>query len=173
MSKPAQRRAESAATRNVRAASKASRHRLLRQLLADGEIRSQRELVDLLSSEGLAVTQTTISRDLDELGAERVRAGGGGHAYTLGRPRPTEARARPALRRHLEGSVAEIGASGDMVVVKTLPGHAQFVASAIDDARPNDIVGTVAGDDTVLLVATERAGAKVKKMIEELSGLNG
>lgn len=147
---------------------KAARQRALRRLLEDDEPRTQRELMSLLGGRGFEVTQATVSRDLAELGAIRTRVNGGGTAYTLGRESRPGAKSIESLRRHLAGSVEAVAVSGDLVVVKTLPGHAQFVASAIDGAGIRNILGTVGGDDTILVVAKPRKGRKVKEVLEQV-----
>jgi transcriptional regulator of arginine metabolism len=134
---------------------KTQRQHRVSQILAQEKVTSQGELVRLLAEQGVDATQVTVSRDLEELGAVKVRVGGGATAYAL----PEEDGGRPApevhLRRVLGEWLADVKSSGNLVLVRTPPGCAHVVASALDRAGVADIVGTVAGDDTVLVVAAE------------------
>jgi transcriptional regulator of arginine metabolism len=117
-------------------------------------------------------TQATVSRDLDELGAIKVRVAGGETVYAI--PELPKDRVTPEeqLRRVMSDWVVEVAHSANLVVVRTPPGSADVVASAIDRAGVEDVLGTVAGDDTVLLVVSERTGgAKVAKRVLGLAGL--
>lgn len=136
-------------------ATKAARHARIRGLLAGSSVRSQGELGRLLAAEGLTVTQATLSRDLLELGATRVRDVGGALVYALrddveGRP-PGE----PRLARLAQELLVGADASGHLVVLRTPPGGAHLLASAIDRSMLTEVIGTVAGDDTVLLICRE------------------
>lgn len=134
---------------------KTQRQHRVSEILAHGQVTSQGELVRLLAEQGVDATQVTVSRDLEELGAIKVRVGPGATAYAL----PEEDGGRPAsevhLRRVLGEWLADVKSSGNLVLVRTPPGCAHVVASALDRAGVPDIVGTVAGDDTVLVVAAE------------------
>lgn len=133
----------------------ASRRRLIRRLLADREITSQRQLVELLAEEGHRVTQATVSRDLRALGAVKVSADGRQARYVVAERRPDDD-ARHELAQALEDFALAVIPSGQLVVIRTPPGAAQVVAGAIDRAALEGAVGTVAGDDTLLVVADER-----------------
>jgi transcriptional regulator of arginine metabolism len=112
-----------------------------------------------------------VSRDLDELGAVKVRTGGGGESvYAVPE---FEHRVEPEdhLRRVFGDWVVEVAHSGNLVVVRTPPGSAHVVASAIDRAGLADIIGTVAGDDTIMVIAAERVGGAA--VAQQLSGLAG
>ncbi|RIK10129.1 MAG: arginine repressor [Acidobacteria bacterium] len=154
---------------------KVARQRILRQLLEEDEPRTQRELMAALASEGFEVTQATVSRDLADLGAIKTRNLSGRSAYSLGADIQKGGRSIDALKRRLAGSLQSVDASGDLVVVKTLPGHAQFVASAIDDIAVREVVGTVGGDDTILVVSRPGKGRKVKDVLRSLGemGVSG
>ncbi len=146
-------------------------HRIAR-LLEQHAVTSQPQLVQLLSADGVVATQATVSRDLEELGAVKVRVPGGETVYAL--PEMASARLAPEehLRRVLGDWVAEVAHSGNLVVLRTPPGSAHVVGSALDRAGLEDVIGTVAGDDTVLVVAAERAGgAKVARRLSSLAGL--
>ena len=131
----------------------------------------QAQLVELLAAEGVVATQGTVSRDLDEMGAVKVRMAGGDLVYAVPE---FEDRVEPEehLKRVFGEWVVEVTTSANLVVVRTPPGSAHVVASAIDRAGLADILGTVAGDDTILVVAGERAGgARVAKRLAALAGL--
>jgi transcriptional regulator of arginine metabolism len=155
----------SPATRPVAPATKAARHARIVAILQRRGVRSQAELAGLLADDGVVVTQATLSRDLDELGAVKVRAGAGAPVYAL----PTEGGVRPPgpagdgepaarLTRLLAELLVTAEASANLVVLRTPPGGAHLLASAIDRAALPEVMGTVAGDDTVLLVCRERRG---------------
>jgi len=113
-----------------------------------------------------------VSRDLEEVGALKVRVAGGDTVYAI--PELSKDRVVPEeqLRRVLADWVVEIGRSGDLVVLRTPPGSAHVVASALDRAAVPGVVGTVAGDDTLLVVAAERVGGeRVAKRLQALCGL--
>lgn len=150
---------------------KAARQRVLRQLLEEDEPRTQGELMSVLASEGFEVTQATVSRDLADLGAIKTRHLSGGSAYSLTADIQKGGRSIEALKRRLIGSLQSVEVSGDLVVVKTLPGHAQFVASAIDDIAVREVVGTVGGDDTILVVSRPGKGRKVRDVLRNLGEL--
>ena len=151
---------------------KTSRQHRVASLLERHAVTSQTQLVELLAAEGVAATQATVSRDLDELGAVKVRVRGNETVYAI----PELARDRPApedhLRRVLGDWVAEVAHSGNIVVLRTPPGSAHVVGSALDRAGLEEIIGTVAGDDTVIVVAAQRTGgAKVARRLSALAGL--
>ncbi len=131
--------------------------------------------MQLLEAEGIVATQATVSRDLEELGAVKVRIPGGTIAYAI--PEFTHAgRAAPDdhLKRLMSEFVVEVAYSGNLVVLRTPPGSAHVVASALDRAGLADLLGTVAGDDTVLVVARESTGgAVVAADLAALAGLVG
>ena len=133
--------------------SKSQRQYLLAKILEEQAVSSQAKLVELLKSEGIDVTQATLSRDLEELGAVKVRVPVGDSVYAIP-DNPTE-RVLPVdyLRRVLGEWLVEVSVSNNIVVLRTPPGSAHVVASAVDRAGLPEIIGTVAGDDTVVLVA--------------------
>lgn len=157
--------------RPVRLAKTQRQHRVA-GLLAENAVSSQAALVDLLAAQGVIATQATVSRDLEELGAVKVRMAGGETVYAI--PEHAKDRVAPEahLRRVLGEWVVEVSHSANLVVVRTPPGSAHVVGSALDRAGLNDVIGTVAGDDTILVVASERAtGEKVARRIRTLAGL--
>jgi transcriptional regulator of arginine metabolism len=146
-------------------------HRLV-QIIEQQAVGSQGQLVDLLAAAGVTATQATVSRDLDEIGAVKVRAAGGESIYAV--PELPKDRVAPEdhLRRVLGDWVVEVQPSGNLVVVRTPPGSAHVVASALDRAGLPEVVGTVAGDDTILVVAAERiGGTKLARRLATIAGL--
>ena len=172
---------------------KAARQAQIADILTRARVRSQEELADLLAQRGVKVTQATLSRDLDELGAVRLRSAGGTLVYALpgdpggpgsrpgglpgppagsppGPPGPSGSWPGAWLSGRPDegasGTLARVGpelllsaeASANLVVLRTPAGAAQFLASAIDHAGWPSILGTVAGDDTVLVISREPAG---------------
>ncbi len=166
---------------------KTARHARIADILAREQVRSQEELADLLERyAGVHVTQATLSRDLDELGIVRLRSGGalvyslpeepggpGSHPGGPGSPLGSggsQSGARVAgvsgsesphdarLARYLSELMTSAEASANLVVLRTPAGAAQFLASVIDHAALPSVLGTVAGDDTVLLIARDPAG---------------
>jgi len=153
-------------------ATKTQRQHRIAALLERNSVTSQAQVVDLLAADGVVATQATVSRDLDDLGAVKVRVPGGETVYAI--PELPKDRLAPEdhLRRVLGDWVADVAHSGNIVVVRTPPGSAHVVASAIDRAGLEEIIGTVAGDDTVILVASERSGgAKVARRLSALAGI--
>ena len=145
-------------------------HRIVR-ILEHRAVTSQAELVELLAADGVVATQATVSRDLEDLGALKVRLPGGETAYAI--PEVAKDRLAPDehLKRVLGDWAVEIGHSANLVVVRTPPGSAHVVGSALDRSGMDGIVGTIAGDDTVLVVAVESLGGK--KLAARLSTLAG
>jgi transcriptional regulator of arginine metabolism len=148
------------------ALTKTARLQRIADLLGRTLVRSQSQLVDLLAAEGLHVTQATLSRDLDELGAVKVRDSAGLLCYAVPgeggdltpRPAADEVQGPDRLRRRCEDLLVSADSSGNIVILRTPPGAAQFLASAIDHSVLPDVIGTVAGDDTVLLVTRDQDG---------------
>ena len=151
---------------------KPQRQHRIAQLLEQHAVTSQTQLVDLLGADGVVATQATVSRDLEDIGAIKVRGPGGESVYAVP-ALPKEQRApEDHLRRVLGDWVVEVAHSANLVVVRTPPGSAHVVGSAIDRSGLPDVLGTVAGDDTLLVIATEKVGgAKVARRLSELAGL--
>ncbi len=136
-----------------------TRRRLVRQLVSSGHVESQQEIVAMLEQQGLYVTQATVSRDLDAIGAVRVRHDGGHHYEIHDDPPGVGTGDREALRI-IDDFADSMVVSGNLLVIRTRPGAAHVVASAIDGARIDGVLGTVAGDDTLFVVADEITGGK-------------
>jgi len=152
--------------------SKHQRQYRIAEYLQQSLITSQAAIVVLLASDGIEATQATVSRDLDEMGAVKGRLPGGDVAYIV--PAQPQDQVAPAehLRRVCREWVAAIDSSANIVVVRTPPGSAHMVGSAIDRAGWTDVIGTVAGDDTVMVIAAEGVGGtEVADELRELAGL--
>ncbi|GAA4378663.1 arginine repressor [Paeniglutamicibacter cryotolerans] len=147
---------------------KTARQARITAVLAARAVRSQAELAVLLSDEGLQVTQATLSRDLVELGAVRVRGVEGALVYALraegGDRSPQVVLSQEVLDARLSKLCAELlvsaEASGNMVVLRTPPGAANFLALSIDHSLMPSVLGTIAGDDTVLIVTRDPGGGQ-------------
>ena len=152
--------------------SKAQRQHRIAALLEESAVTSQTLLVELLEGSGITATQATVSRDLDDLGAIKVRVPGGHTVYAI--PDHPVDRIAPEdhLRRVLGDWVADVGSSGNLVVLRTPPGSAHVVASALDRAGMTEILGTVAGDDTIVAIAAGgTTGEALASQLRELAGL--
>jgi transcriptional regulator of arginine metabolism len=139
--------------------SRAGRQARIVELVTHRAVRSQTELAALLAGEGIEVTQATLSRDLDELGAVKLRGvDSGAPVYVIpedGSPVRAVEGGTARLARVLSELLVSADASANMAVLRTPPGAAHFVASALDRAALTDVIGTIAGDDTILVVARE------------------
>jgi transcriptional regulator of arginine metabolism len=133
-----------------------ARRRRIRSILERSNVSSQAELQDALAVEGFEVTQATVSRDLDAVGAVRTRRNGS-TVYRIGNEDVTAERS--ALFQAVDEFVESVATSGNIVILKVPPGAAQFVASRIDAAAVDGVLGTIAGDDTIMVVADEPVGA--------------
>ncbi|WP_439660538.1 arginine repressor [Lentzea sp. HUAS TT2] len=144
------------------------------EMVSQRAVRSQSELAKLLASEGIDVTQATLSRDLDELGAVKLRGpDGGAPVYVIpedGSPVRGVQGGTTRLVRVLGELLVSTDFSGNLAVLRTPPGAAQFLASALDRAALHEVVGTIAGDDTILVVAREpMTGAELADRITALA----
>jgi len=151
---------------------KTQRQHLVAKLIEAQAVPNQGALVDLLATEGVVATQATVSRDLEDLGAIKVRVPGGDTAYAIP-ALPKEQRApEDHLRRVFGDWVVEVAHSDNLVVVRTPPGSAHVVASALDRSGTPGVLGTVAGDDTILvIVEADLGGAAMAHTLSELAGL--
>jgi transcriptional regulator of arginine metabolism len=162
----------SAKTNGAQRLTKQQRQHRIAGLLEHYSVTSQGQLVDLLTADGVVATQATVSRDLEEMGAIKVRASGGDSVYAIPDLPKEQRTPEDHLRRVLGDWVVEVDHSHNLVVLRTPPGSAHVVASAIDRAGLPAILGTVAGDDTIMVVVAERSsGAKVAREIAQLAGL--
>jgi transcriptional regulator of arginine metabolism len=146
------------------------RQRAIRDLVEERTIRTQQELAAALRERGFRTTQATISRDVAELGL--VKAGRGGtHAYAI--PpllREADTSGEERIRILLRDMPVEIRDAGTMLVLRTLPGSAHPLAAALDRARWPEVVGSIAGDDTVFVAFADRGTlGRVKRRLEQLA----
>ena len=148
------------------------RQHLIARLLADHPVTSQAQLVDLLIAEGIESTQATVSRDLEDLGAVKVRMPGVDRlVYAIAELPKDQVAPLDHLRRVLGEWVVDLAVSGNLVVVRTPPGSAHVVASALDRTKIDGMLGTVAGDDTILVIADETSGGSaLAKHLGQLAG---
>lgn len=154
-------------------ASKVQRQQTIARLIANHTVTNQPQLVDLLDAEGIPATQATVSRDLEDLGAVKVRVPGGDTVYAIPEYEPARLAPEDQLRRVMGEWVAEVRNSGSLVVLRTPPGCAHVVASALDRSGLPGILGTVAGDDTLLCIAEEGlGGVSLRDHLRELAGLS-
>lgn len=160
-----------AAPAPTRLAKPQRQHRVAR-ILEGHAVASQAQVVELLAAEGVLATQATVSRDLDDLGAVKVRVAGGDTVYAIAEHARERVAPQDHLRRVLGEWVVEVAHSANLVVLRTPPGSAHVVGSAIDRSGLADVLGTIAGDDTVLVVASARVGGqRVAKRLGALAGL--
>ena len=153
-------------------ATKRQRQHIIKQLLAHNLVSSQDQLIDLLKEERIEATQATVSRDLDELGSVNVRVSGGTMVYAIPELPSEHHVHEDHLKRVLGEWVVGIGVSKNIVMLKTPPGSAHVVASALDRAGLEAVLGTVAGDDTVMVVASQSCeGSVLAESLSQLSGL--
>ena len=154
--------------------SKVQRQQAISRLIEQHAVTNQPQLVELLAEEGMAATQATVSRDLDDLGAIKVRVPGGTTVYAVPEFVPERVAPLDQLRRGMGEWVAEVTHSGNLVVVRTPPGCAHVVASALDRSGLDGLLGTVAGDDTMMCVATEGiGGSQLAQNLRDLAGIEG
>lgn len=153
--------------------SKTRRQHRIVELLGTESVRNQAELVALLAAEGIVATQATVSRDLDEIGAIKVRAGEGMSVYAVPELPFARRSGVAGLQRVLGDWAVSIDHSANLVVIRTPPGSAHVVGSALDQAGLAGVLGNVSGDDTVLVVATDPdGGATLASRLGELARLD-
>lgn len=151
---------------------KPQRQHLVAKLIEQNQIQNQVQLVELLAAENVVATQATVSRDLDEMGAIKVRVQGGESAYALPELPKEQFAPEDHLRRVLGDWVVEVAHSGNLIVLRTPPGSAHVVGSALDRVGLPEILGTVAGDDTLMLVVAEgSSAAATSARLSDLAGL--
>lgn len=134
---------------------KAQRHMLILTLIREHPVGTQEELGELLRAENVEVTQATLSRDIKELGLTKLVMADGSYRYAL----PSEKEKADVIRRAeriFEDAVVNIDFTDNLVVIKTLNGTAQGVAAALDDLEWTELLGTIAGDDTILIIVRRR-----------------
>ena len=153
--------------------SKVQRQQLIVKLVGTQTVTSQPQLRELLKKKGIDATQATVSRDLEDLGAVKVRTSAGETTYAIPEFEPDRLAPPDQLKRVLAEWVADVKFNEPIVVVRTPPGCAHVVASALDRSRLKGLLGTVAGDDTMMCVASSDHTAKrLAKDIRKLAGLD-
>jgi transcriptional regulator of arginine metabolism len=150
---------------------RASRLALIQDIITSNDVSSQAEIVLLLARKGVTVTQATLSRDLEILGAVKIAKGPKGLGYAI----PDDGTGTPItkdasrLARAMSELAAGVDYSANIVVVRTSPGAASYLASTIDRSGLETIIGTIAGDDTVMLITRDPAGgASVCQQLQDL-----
>jgi transcriptional regulator of arginine metabolism len=143
------------------------------RILSSAPVRSQSELAALLADDGIDVTQATLSRDLEELGAVKLRGADGGVGVYIvpedGSPVRGVSGGTARLSRLLSELLVSTDSSANLAVLRTPPGAADYLASALDRAALPYVVGTIAGDDTVFVAAREpMTGAELASTLESL-----
>jgi transcriptional regulator of arginine metabolism len=158
--------------------SRSARQQRIVDLLSEHTVRSQPDLLDLLAGEGIEITQATLSRDLVELGAERLRVGknlvyavpseGGDRTP---RPAPDGIEVGRRLQARCQELLVSASHSANLVVLRTPPGAASFLASAIDHGQLPEVLGSIAGDDTIMLITSgKRASRETVARLLALAG---
>ncbi|MGB2757211.1 MAG: arginine repressor [Acidimicrobiia bacterium] len=152
---------------------KAQRQHRITELIQNEALASQHAVMERLTADGIDVTQATVSRDLEDIGAVKVRIPGGHLVY--GVPEHANQRVAPEehVRRVMSEFVVEVGASANLVIIRTPPGSAHVVASAIDRGGVEGVLGSVAGDDTILVVASaSTTGEALAQHFAMLAGID-
>lgn len=140
---------------------KSFRHQKIREIVENRVVQTQEELADILRNEGIEVTQATVSRDIKELMLIKVPVGNGYYKYSFP-PDQNIIYSQSRMERLFRDSVTGIDFSENLIVIRSLPGTAQYIASTVDNARWPEILGTVAGDDTLLVIV------KPKEMVQDV-----
>ncbi|HEX6989775.1 MAG TPA: arginine repressor [Bacillota bacterium] len=149
---------------------KARRHARILELVSERVVETQQELADLLRAEGMEVTQATVSRDIKELQLVKIPVGGGRYRYAA--PAPGSATpARERMARLMREVVLDLDASEHTIVVKTLSGTASAAGEAIDHMTWEEVIGTVAGDNTLLLIIKPKSA--VDEVLQRLRAAMG
>jgi transcriptional regulator of arginine metabolism len=151
---------------------KVQRQATISRLIGDHEVTNQPQLIALLADQGIEATQATVSRDLDDIGAVKVRVPGGNTVYAIPEFAPDRLAPVDQLRRVMGEWVAEVACSGNIVILRTPPGCAHVVASALDRSRVDGLLGTVAGDDTLMCVSASVDGSVLAAQLKELAGVD-
>ena len=149
---------------------KTKRQNEIVRLITSGDIETQEELASALRSLGYKVTQATVSRDIRELRLIKVPAKGGGFKYA--KPERHEIAVSERLARILADSLVNVDSSGNMIVVKTLSGSANVAAEALDNLGWSELLGTIAGDNTIFIVLrkesdTAEITAKIRRLTDQ------
>ncbi|MFA5867787.1 MAG: arginine repressor [Actinomycetota bacterium] len=136
---------------------KTARQAAMLKVIETRQVETQEDLAEELKKAGFQTTQATLSRDLKEMGVGKTRSKVGKLVYATG---AVQSQAWPALRRMAQDLVSEVKRAGNLVIVKTLPGYASGVATAVDNLGDKTILGSVAGDDTILVITSDEASGQ-------------
>jgi len=149
---------------------KQSRHAMIRRVLQDERIDTHERMAQVLGRQGIDVSQSTLSKDLRELGVVRIPQGDGGFRYSLS-DNGVQHADRNVLERELRDYVTDADRAGNIIVIKTLSGHAQAVCEAVDRMEWPEVMGTLAGENTIFVIS--RTPAESKGVGERLATLTG
>ena len=127
----------------------------IKQAILNGRISSQDELLHIMKDQGFELTQATLSRDLKILKVAKVSDQALGYVYVIPEGANTENQRENSRINFLADGFRDLQFSGNMAVMRTMPGYASSLASVIDTAEPYEIIGTIAGDDTILIIMRE------------------
>ena len=148
---------------------KIKRHNKIMEIIENNNIETQEELINKLREAGFDVTQATISRDIRELKLAKVMSETGNYKYVL--PQPGEQDGQHLYNKALAGSIKSVDYALNDIVIKTYPGLANAVAAGIDALHERDVLGCVAGDDTIIVVAhSADAAVSLCKRLRKISG---
>lgn len=146
------------------------RQKAIAEMIRGGAVGSQEEVTERLAAQGYAVTQATVSRDLDQLGAVKVKRGGA-LCYALPDQMADSDWAAARLQRILSEWVQSVEAAGNLIIIRTPPGSAHLVCLAIDQAKLPEVAGTIAGDDTMFIALRDGVvAAAIEHRFRTLSG---
>lgn len=138
----------------------------VRRIVMSGNVHSQEQLLEKMKQNGFDLTQATLSRDLKALQVAKVPDPVNGYVYTVSEKAAVESPAKINRVNYLADGFKDIQFSGNMAVLKTMPGYASSIAAVIDQSSPFEIIGTIAGDDTILLI--QREGITKSDLIKAL-----
>ena len=146
---------------------KAKRQALIREIVENQSIQTQEELADALREHGMVVTQATVSRDIKEMHLLKVLSEEGGYRYaTMDK---SEQGMNERLIRMLSDSVVDMSSANNLIVIHTLPGSAHVAGEAVDSLRWPEVLGTIAGDNTILVIA--RSNEDVDAVLRRFRGI--
>lgn len=152
-----------------------TRHQAIREIISSAQIGSQEKLLDLLHERGYDLTQATLSRDLKQMKVAKVAGPSGDYVYVIpGLMGGVRENREPDRINYLSDGFLGIQFSGNLAVIRTMPGYASSIASMIDKSNPWESMGTIAGDDTILLIMREGIArteliAALKRIMPNLS----
>ena len=154
---------------------KTNRHNVILRIISERDVETQTELSEALAAEGFTVTQATISRDIKDLRLVKAQNEKGITRYTVHETKVNEIDLSDRLRSLISQTVVSVAFAENQVVMKTIPGAAQASAAAFDSMELNESIGTIAGDDTVLIIARNKDAAvficeKIRKAMQSVNG---